>query len=85
MPPRSVSAPDWPRVEATFVELLELSESERNARLEGLERDEPELAAEVSSLLEADGGEDRLGLAVSEALDLAVSLNEPAPERIGPY
>ncbi|MEM8930953.1 MAG: serine/threonine-protein kinase [Acidobacteriota bacterium] len=84
-PPVGEAPPSWSRVEAAFGDLLDLSAVERRAALDRLAVEDPALAREVASLVDADEEPgDRLGEAISDALEHSVA-QETLPTAIGPY
>lgn len=56
-PPRNTA---WARIESLYHSLVELPAEERDARLHALRADEPEVAAELETLLAADDAEEAL-------------------------
>ncbi|MEM9467814.1 MAG: serine/threonine-protein kinase [Actinomycetota bacterium] len=81
----SPDEPSWERVEAAFVEILDLPAAERTIALARLTEEDPALGREVTSLVAADAAPvDRLGEAISEALERSVT-QETLPASIGPY
>ena len=74
---------------AFFETLVEKPEEERQARLRALKADDPDLAAAVAGLLEADaqasGFLERTGSAFAEAGAGPEDATAPEGERIGPY
>ncbi|HSG48815.1 MAG TPA: serine/threonine-protein kinase, partial [Longimicrobiales bacterium] len=70
----------WERVEALFIDALDLDPTGRQSLLERECRDDPGLRAEVESLLEAHDGMGPVGEMAEES-----RLEGRFPERMGPY
>lgn len=82
----SLSPDDWARITALFDELHALDDPSRRARLEALAVAEPELSAELASLLVADARTDVLDLDSGSGIRLAMpSANRLIGQTIGAY
>ena len=77
-----MDAARWQRLQDLFFALREAPPEERERTLRSLAADDPGVAAELRSLLEVDGA---AGLLDGQSLSLSDLLDEPLPERIGPY
>ena len=75
----------WQEIEGLFHDALELAPGERPEFLARACGGDAELRGEVESLLAASGGADeRIGGAMTEALELALDA-DGSPEHLGPY
>jgi tetratricopeptide (TPR) repeat protein len=77
-----MDAARWQRLQDRFLALREDPPEERERALRSLAEEDPEMAAELRSLLEVD---DAPGLLDAPSPSLSELLDEPLPERIGPY
>ncbi|MEO1083912.1 MAG: serine/threonine-protein kinase [Acidobacteriota bacterium] len=74
----------WRRIEALFNEASSLDPEQRGPFLDLECGDDPGLRAEVEDMLAVDPGQSWIGTSVRRAVE-EVGVDEPVPERIGPY
>ena len=80
------AAGGWTRVKEELLAVLELSPAAGRRRLQELEQEDPELAAEIAALVAAaDESEPFLALPALERASAASPAPGVAPERVGPW